>query len=257
MDKFELVEKIKKSRPVIREDFIEDQCRGKKVLDLGCIRHSADFAMKDPTWLHRKIKQVATEVVGVDYLPDEVKKINAQGFNVSYGDVTQPLDLTEQFEVIVAGDLIEHLENFGGFFANCKRLLQKDGAIILSTPNPFYSELNDYVTLKGTFLINPEHTCWIDPQALSQLAERFGMVIDEIHYVKNSYKVKGLISETSSYRYDILHGTWSPESLARKISRRLTRIVFGILYGPYRFLTGGYSRLVRYSDYIAVLRPKA
>ena len=50
----------------------------KNVLDIGCIRHSAEFAVSDPNWLHKKISTAASRTLGVDYLPDEVEKLRAR-----------------------------------------------------------------------------------------------------------------------------------------------------------------------------------
>lgn len=245
---------LRKTKPLNRISFIQEKCKGKRVLDLGCIRHSADFALRDPNWLHKKIKLVASEVVGVDYLSDEIRKLNACEYNIIFGDVTKPLDVEGQFDVIIAGDLIEHLINFSGFFENCKRLLNANGILIISTPNPFYAELFHFLIFKKTFLINPEHVCWIDPQALSQLAERFGFYIEEAHYIYNCFRIKGLICQGSNNQYDILNERWLNNSFKARITRRLLGTVFQIFYLPFKLATGGNSALVKHSDYLAVLK---
>ncbi len=94
-------------------------------MDLGCVRHDASFA-NNPNWLHNKIRNVAQNVVGIGFLARDVEKLRNLGYNIIYGDVTKPLNLSEQFDVIVAGDLIEHLSNFEGFFMNCTTFLKKE-----------------------------------------------------------------------------------------------------------------------------------
>ena len=242
--------------PVSKELFIQDACQGKVVLDMGCIRYNADFALHDPNWLHNKIKRVAKEVVGVDCLPAEIDKLNSQGYSIIYGDVTKSLDLHKIFDVIVAGDLIEHLLNFEGFFDNCSRLLKPDGIVIITTPNPFYIDEFYFVAIKKHYLINPEHTCWIDPQALSQLAIRFGYIIKEISFIQASWKLSNLITESEKYQYDILNGKWSDNSLKFKIFRKIGGIIFNIVYWPYKNLFSINSDLVKYSDYLAVLKKR-
>lgn len=254
MDRFQLARMLKSSPPVGKEQFIEQCCRGKSVLDLGCIRHSAEFAATDPNWLHRRIHRVAARVVGVDYLPAEVEKLRNSEFHIICADVTRPLPLQEQFDVIVAGDLIEHLDNFQGFFGNCTRLLKPGGSLIITTPNPFFAGQFHFVALKRYFLINPEHTCWIDPQALSQLAARFGFAIAEAHYLRRSWQLPHLISESESNQYDILTGRWTNRSFHAKVLRRLVPVFFWLVYWPYKMLSGASTRLVAYSDYLAVLK---
>lgn len=252
-DRFDLAHLLRTSSVVNKVAFIQSKCRGKAVLDLGCIRHDAEFAIKDPNWLHKRIREVAGQVVGVDYLREEVDRLRALGYEVVWGDVTRPLNIHRRFDIIVAGDLIEHLQNFEGFFENCCRLLQPGGELIITTPNPFFAGQFHYVSLKNNFIINPEHTCWIDPQALAQLASRFGFGISEVHYLKPSWNLPGLISESKTNPYDILTGRWTNRKLTWRILRNLLPPLFSVFYWPYFLLSGGFSPLVRHSDYVAVL----
>lgn len=254
MNKFELADMLKKAKPVNKESFISDRCRGKTVLDLGCVRHSAEWALKDTNWLHKRIKAVAKKVVGVDYLPEEIAKINSHGYDVIFGDVTKPLNITEKFDVIVAGDLLEHLANFEGFFSNCKMLLKPEGMLIITTPNPFFCGEFHYVSFKKNFVVNPEHTCWIDPQCLSQLSNRLGFGIKEIVYIRASWPLKGMIWETRDHPYDIINGRWKDDTLAFKVKRTVCRNIFGLYYFLYKIITGTNSTLCRHSDYLAVLK---
>lgn len=220
---------------------------------MGCIRHSADFALKDKNWLHNKIKYVAKKVVGVDYLPSEIEKLKAYGYDIVFGDVNKLLNIDENFDVIVAGDLIEHLTNFEGFFGNCNKLLSPHGILIITTPNPFYTDKFHFVSFKKTFIANPEHTCNIDPQTLSQLSGRFGYVIDEMYYIKNSWGLGRIICDTNYHEYDILNAKWVNDSFKFKILRGMMRTVFNIFYIPYKIFSGTNTKLVRYGDYLAVL----
>lgn len=234
--------------------FIQELCRNRVVLDLGCIRHNADFARNDPNWLHQKIWDVSKSVVGIDYLDEEVRKLQNLGYDIRFGDVTKPLQLEGQFDVIVAGDLIEHLTNFEGFFDNCSRLLRQGGVLIISTPNPFFTDEFHYVSYKRNFLINPEHTCWIDPQALSQLAQRFGFRITDIHFLTNPWRLGSLIWECKSFEYDILNDRWSNYSFFSRLLRFVTACVFSMFYIPIKYLTLTNTKMVKYSDYIVILK---
>lgn len=254
MDKYSLARMIKRSDPVEKEAYIQEKSNGKTVLDLGCIRHSAEFAEKDPKWLHSKIRSVAKKTVGIDYLPEEVEKLRKKGFDIRFGDVTKPLDIDERFDVIVAGDLIEHLSNFDGFFDNCTRLLKEEGILIITTPNPFYTDEFHYVAYKKDYIINPEHTCWIDPQALSQLAARFGYSIAEAHFLKHTWKLKGIICEKQGDEYDILNDRWKDSSKAKLIYRLAAGNLFNIIFAPFKNISSENTKLIKYSDYLAVLK---
>jgi len=250
---------IYSSSDIEKESFIQQKCKNKNVLDLGCIRHDSSFST-NPNWLHNKIKNVADKVIGVDYLEGEVAKLQNLGYNIIYGDVTKPLNLSETFDIIIAGDLIEHLSNFEGFFKNCEKFLKKDGIIILSTPNPFYVGEFLYVALKNTYFVNPEHTCWIDPLTLSQLVKRFNFIIQELHFVRKKWHLESFISENQDYYYDILKEKWIERerlSKIKKIERICKLSILKIISKIMSPILSSRMKLVNYSDYIAVLKLKS
>ena len=292
-DKYIVAKNIKKNKPVDKVEFICNYCKGKKVLDLGCVRHSADYSLDDFNWLHKKIKDVADSVLGVDYLQDEVKKLRAKNYNIIYGDVSEKLDINDSFDVIIAGDLVEHLTNFHCFFQNIIRLLKSDGVLIITTPNPFYADLFFYCAFKKNIIVNPEHTCFIDPITLNQLISRFNLEIEEIYYIKDSWKLRGVLFESEKCKYDILTGKWIINSEANlnkgskvdtihsfffkslkrilqsnnklchymfapciRLIKRLGEILFNLFYLSFKWVFGLNSKFVKHSDYLAVIKKK-
>jgi len=254
IDPFRIARHLVHAPVVNKIRFLRDACRGKRVLDLGCVRHTAAFALKDPHWLHGIIASVAATMLGVDIVAAEVEKLCDFGYNVIAGDVTKPIPIAGPFDVIVAGDIIEHLDNFAGFFENCQRLLAPDGIVVITTANPFYAELFHYIALKRAFLANPEHSCWIDPCMLARLAARFGFRASEMHYLTNSWRLRSMICETASHRYDIVNDRWSSNTLAFRACRKIMKRVFGGIYDVVKILSITNTRLVQHADYLAVLR---
>ncbi len=167
-------------------EWVKKYVAGKKVLDLGCVRHNIEETEKDD-WLHGVIVKEADNVTGVDYLEKEVEELNKKGFNIVCANV-ETMDLNEQYELIVAGDLIEHLNNFGLFLERVRCHLQSDGTFILTTPNPINIMRFFGVLFKGEVGVNFEHTCWFTMKVLQQLVERYGMYIDEVSYVDDTYQ---------------------------------------------------------------------
>ncbi|MCX5796567.1 MAG: methyltransferase domain-containing protein [Elusimicrobia bacterium] len=256
-DRFAFSQAMRRSRPVDREDAIAQLCRGRRVLDLGCVRHDASCSVSDPLWLHRRIRDVAARVLGVDYLAGEVEKLRAQGYDMICGDVTRPLPITEVFDVVVAGDLVEHLGNLEAFFANCHRLLADGGILLISTPNPFFAGEFHYVAWKRSFLVNPEHTCWIDPLLLARLAGRWGFEMAWARYCSRSWRLPDLLCDSAGHEYDILLSRWNHDSAPRKVLRKAISMAGRALYPLFCFLTGAGTALVRHSDYLACLRKTA
>lgn len=254
MDKFVIAQMLKKSEPVKKVGFIEELCRNKDVLDLGCIRHSAEVALSDPNWLHQKIKTVAKTVVGIDYLQNEIVKMNAVGYTIKFADVTKPFFIGEQFDVIVIGALIEHLSNIDALFDNCKKHLNPNGKIIISTANPFYADEFLYISWKRNYLMNPEHTCWIDPYAMAQLIERQGFEISEMHFIKDSWSLPNIITESEQHQMDIMNNQWTGETKYQEIYRHIIGKLFWGFYLGFKVMFSFNTKLVKHSDYLIVIK---
>src|SRR5262245_50855697 len=152
---------------------------GKAVLDLGCVdsrpaRHDAAARLEyKVNLLHKRIAEINKDVLGTDIDPEGVKILAAQGFNVIYADAIT-MDLGKQFDTIVAGEIIEHLENPGQFLRNMRKHLKDEGVIIISTPNPFYSGSSWKIWRYGKPSVHEDHMGWQDPTTLGQLLRRTG-----------------------------------------------------------------------------------
>ena len=79
-------------------------------------------------------------MAGLDIDKDRIHKLREKGYNVIYDDV-QKLEnlakLNKKFDVIIAGELIEHLESPDVFLDDIKKFLNENGILILTTPNMF------------------------------------------------------------------------------------------------------------------------
>jgi 2-polyprenyl-3-methyl-5-hydroxy-6-metoxy-1,4-benzoquinol methylase len=76
--------------------------------------------------LHGLIAERAASVVGVDYDRQAVEQLRAKGFDVRVGNV-ENLDLGRRYEVVVAGELFEHLTNHRSFLDSVRRHLAPGG----------------------------------------------------------------------------------------------------------------------------------
>jgi len=94
--------------------FILPYVKGKNVLDIGVVAHVSKTYYR-PNWLHKHIYKASKRCVGIDILKTGVKSLTDRGFEVYVADA-QSFSLSEQFDVIVAGDILEHLHDTKGFF---------------------------------------------------------------------------------------------------------------------------------------------
>jgi hypothetical protein len=68
-------------KPVSRLEITRQYCRGKSVLDIGCVNHNIENVDVE-SWQHRAIIEVATDVLGVDYLHEQVQELAKRDFRV-------------------------------------------------------------------------------------------------------------------------------------------------------------------------------
>jgi SAM-dependent methyltransferase len=184
------------SHILYRKEKILQLCRDKTVLHLGFVQHSHLYRqmIEEDNWLHGKIATVATHLVGMDYLSEEVDTIRQEfGYECYSADVTklESLKHDQQYDVIVCGELIEHVENAGLMLDGIKRFLAPEGILLITTPNPWSKErisLIRHNQLEEKWL-NKEHVSWYSHQTLRQLLERKNFQeVDYNWYLADSYQ---------------------------------------------------------------------
>lgn len=178
------LEQAAHSRPVVRKDeFIIERCAARAVLDIGCINHSAEYALSlGDRWLHDRIRRVAASTCGLDTLESEAARLRDAGYDIAVADA-QSFDLGTRFDVVVAADVIEHLSDLGSFLRSVRRHMTDVSALIITTPNPFAIAQMLQVTLRGRAVVNAEHTVWLDPNVLYELLQREGFEIVEFAWI--------------------------------------------------------------------------
>jgi 2-polyprenyl-3-methyl-5-hydroxy-6-metoxy-1,4-benzoquinol methylase len=177
--------KLKKAVPVDRQDLILSLCSGKNVLDLGC----ADYPMteeklRDGELLYAKICEVADKVTGVDYSPQGIEVLRSAGYeNLLLGSAEEldELHLAETFDVILAGELIEHLMNVGRFFEGAARLMSPETSLIVTVPNA-HAIKRFLRVLFGSEMVNRDHAYYFSQANIELLCDRYGLRIDDCYY---------------------------------------------------------------------------
>ena len=181
------LERLAVARPVDRIAFIARTCADRRVLDLGAMDETAWATKRGRgTWLHEEIGRKALHVEGVDnsaLIPDEGLRTGANSI-IRRGDITDPgilvSALEESPDVVVAGELIEHLENplqFLKRFAEIDRLSGK--TFILSTPNA--TALHNFmIGLARRESTHHDHLCILSYKTIATLCTRAGFTEWEI-----------------------------------------------------------------------------
>jgi len=172
---------------VAKEDFILKISSGLRVLHLGCVGFTdldgEERVRSAKQSLHWKLTQ-CSNVMGVDRSRAVIEELCRLGIfdNVAYGDVEQlnDLDMDQKFDVVIAGDIIEHLSNPGRMLDGIMRFCSEDTRVVITTPNAFGAP-NFLRHSAGRFCEGAEHVMSFNEQNLATLLRRHGYTITESH----------------------------------------------------------------------------
>ena len=156
---------IPDAQVVNRVEFILSACKGKKVLDIG----SSGF-------LRGLLKEHCT-LTGLDRVPGSDIQCDVEKDELPDGE----------FDIIIAGEIIEHLSNPGVFLDKLKKYTCP---VIITVPNAF----GDNSARTGIENVNLEHVAWYSYHTLKSLVERHGYAIEEWNWQHGKpYTAEGLI----------------------------------------------------------------
>ena len=100
---------------------------GRRVLDLGCRDGALTRAYLD-----------GNEVVGFDADREALAAAARVGIETHWADLDQPLEVPDaSFDVVVAGELLEHLRDPQALVAEIRRVLRPGGTLVASVPNAY------------------------------------------------------------------------------------------------------------------------
>jgi SAM-dependent methyltransferase len=100
---------------------------GRRVLDLGC----RDGALT-------RAYASGNDVVGVDADREALAEAEGLGIETRWADLDEPLPFEDgSFEVVVAGELLEHLRDPRALVDEVRRVLRPGGTFVGSVPNAY------------------------------------------------------------------------------------------------------------------------
>jgi SAM-dependent methyltransferase len=87
----------------------------------------------------------------------------------------------EKFDSILAGEIIEHLENPVKFLRDCYNLLNRSGKLIISTPNPYYPpEIIFNWLMNKKYLYSKNHLFLFPPRWMNRILTYTGFKLEKI-----------------------------------------------------------------------------
>ena len=163
-----------------RLDAILEEIKGRDVLDIGCI--DMDGSMH----LYKAMKPYVHSLTGIDTQKAIPKE------NIIKGNF-ENIKIKKQYNCVVAGEVLEHLNNCGLFLDNIKKILSPLGKLVITTPNSLSLErmVRHFLTgrISQDASNNPgEHTQYFTFEVLERLLMRHGFKIWKKFFVNHEIR---------------------------------------------------------------------
>lgn len=176
-----------KIRLVQRLNFILEACTGQSVLHLGCANYPyTEDAIKNDMLLHFELEKISREIYAIDSDQAGIDILNSHGSeNIFRADLEKldELDLDKTFDVIVAGEIIEHLNNPGLFLEGIKRFMNPDTRLLITTINAYSGMRFLWYGIRGkggkVEFVHPDHVAYYSYSTLRVLVERHHLQVEE------------------------------------------------------------------------------
>lgn len=180
-NKFELVQRV---------EFIKKLCEGKKVLHLGCTNYPyTREAIDNNMLLHFELDKITKELYGFDFDERGLTVLaDSGGKNLYRADLEklEEVALDETFEVIIAGEMIEHLSNPGLFLRGIKRFMNPQTKLIITTINAYCAMRFLIYGLRGkggaNEPVHPDHVAYYSYKTLSLILERENIQVKNFYF---------------------------------------------------------------------------
>ena len=170
-----------------RQNIILEHCTGKRVLHLGCVDAGLlQERFERGELLHQKLASVASELWGFDIDEEGISFLKEQGFdNLFSGDASEinhvkPL-MGINFDIIVAAEIVEHLQNPGLFLQTVKHLMTlEETTLIITVPNAF--RIDTLLKLiRNVEYIHPDHNYWFSYHTITNLLRKNGFTVSQVY----------------------------------------------------------------------------
>lgn len=175
---------------VQRVEYVKNACRGRKALHLGCTNWPyTKEALDNNSLLHLELGEIAGELWGFDFDQAGLDILAAKGVDKLYRadlEKLEDVNIAETFDVIVAGEMVEHLNNPGLFLTGIQRFMNAETKLIITTVNAYCAFRMLHYGLRGkggvAEPVHPDHVAYYSYSTLKLLVERAGLIVDRFAF---------------------------------------------------------------------------
>ena len=164
-----------------RLDLLAAMVRGQRVVHIGCADHLPliDAKIAAGTWLHGRMAATASALRGFDIAADAIEHLRSRHqiadlHVVDPAEAPTPLITDGRWDVLVLGEMIEHLDDPVGWLSRVRRHYAGAVSDILVTVPNAWSLTNVRQAFRGREFINSDHRFWFTPFTLAKVLTRAG-----------------------------------------------------------------------------------
>jgi SAM-dependent methyltransferase len=217
----ESIHRLPKSVLVDRAEYLVRRAAGRSVVDLGFVDAGRMASrLEHGDWLHHRLRRVARSLVGIDADDAGVAKARELGYDAYAADCESEESIralgVAPAELVIAGELIEHLSCPGAFLGAVAQLVAPGGELVVTTPNA--TSLTNVVAgmLRREF-VNSDHVGWQSWHTARSLLARHGWNVRELAYYRlPRFEASG---ETAGGHQARMHAFNAYQAVARPLFR--------------------------------------
>lgn len=188
-------------KTVQRVEFLKKIASGKRVLHLGCTNFPYTLdSISSGTLLHADLAEMSAELTGFDFDQEGIDLLEKQGFSELYRADLEKLEevqLEREFDVIIAGEMIEHLNNQGLFLKGIQRFMGSGTKLVITTVNAYCAFRFAIYALRGrggeNEPVHPDHIAYYSYRTLRKLIENNGLEVEEFFFYDLGVEHRGTL----------------------------------------------------------------
>lgn len=166
-----------------RTTYILDAAKDRAVLHIGCVDSPLlEDRLATGNLLHDKLRTVAASLVGIDLDASGLERMRAAGYSDLYEcDVEKlaEIKLGRTFDVVVAGEVIEHLSNPGAFLRAAPSVMARGARLVVTVPSAQSIRLITN-TARAREVVHPDHNAYYSAYTLAHLLRTNGFEVEDI-----------------------------------------------------------------------------
>ena len=189
MTKYGPWQSLPRSPVVNREQFILEESRGKRVLELGCANwpFTIEF-INQGELLYQRLEKVCASLAGIDISAEGITLLKSRGFkNVFTADASKFEEITTSLgwtpEIIIAGEILEHVGTPEQTLRELASSMPSECTLLITVPNAFSIKSFIHVIL-GHEKQHTDHVACYSYNTMRQLLLRANLEVIYMRYFK-------------------------------------------------------------------------